>query len=271
MLSAAIVVFREALEIAMILGIVLAATRGLPRRGAWVAAGLFAGLCGAGLVALCAESISNAAQGMGQELFNAGILFTAALVIGWTAVWMQTHARQMSMQLKHMGKQVLEGNLPHYTLAVVVGLAMLREASEIVLFVYGMLASGQAAATVLAGTSLGLMLGSALGLLLYFGLMKMPARYALKVTSWMLILLVAGLSAQGAMFLSAAGYYPDFSQPVWDSSWLLSEQSMTGRVLHALIGYSSQPTQVYLVFYAVTLSGLVMLIRRANRRLAMAH
>lgn len=270
MLSATIVVFREALEIAMILGIVLAATRGLPKRTSWVAAGLLAGLCGAGLVALCAETISAAAEGMGQELFNAGILFMAALVIGWTAVWMQTHARQMSAQLRNMGKQVLDGDLPHYTLAVVVGLAMLRETSEIVLFVYGMLASGQSPSTVMAGTSLGLVLGSALGLMLYFGLMKMPARYALRVTSWLLILLVAGLSAQGAMFLSAAGYYPNFSEPVWDSSWLLSENSMVGRVLHVLVGYSEQPTQMYLIFYTITLLLLAGLIRRANRRLVPA-
>lgn len=268
MFSAAIVVFREALEIAMILGIVLSATRGLTGRGVWVGAGLLGGLAGAGLVALGADHISQAAEGMGQELFNAMILFAAAAVIGWTAVWMQAHARQLSGELKQLGARVMSGDAPRTTLAIVVGLAMLREASEIVLFVYGMLVSGEGAASVLGGTLIGLACGTALGLALYFGLMKMPARYALKVTSWLLVLLVAGLAAQGVMFMSAAGYFANFSRPVWDSSWLLTDDSFVGRVLHVLVGYSAQPTQVSLVCYVMVLMVMFAFMQRQRLKAA---
>lgn len=271
MFSSAVVVFREALEIAMILGIVLSATRGLLQRTRWIALGTFVGLSGAGIVALCAEAISDAAEGMGQELFNAGILFAAALVIGWTAVWMQSHARQLSGELKALGQSVQTGELPHYTLAVVVGLAILREASEIVLFVYGMLASGQSAASIFGGALMGLAMGGGLGLMLYFGLMKMPARYALKLTSWLLILLVAGLAAQGSMFLSAAGYYPEYSSPVWDTSWLLSESSLIGRILHVLVGYSAQPTSLFLVVYGASLLTLLVGMHLSRPNTVAAH
>lgn len=268
MLSTALIVFREVLEIAMILGVVLSATRGLAGRAWWVAGGMGMGLAGAGLIALFAGRIAEAADGMGQELFNAGIVFCAALLIGWTVVWMQRHARAMSAHLKQVGKDVVAGALPHYSLSLIVGLACLREASEVVMFLYGMLVSGEQAVTLASGAATGLMCGAALGLTLYYGMLRIPARHALRVTSWLLILLVAGLSAQGASFLVAAGYFPHLADTVWDSSWLLSEQGMAGRALHTLVGYSAHPTAIELIFYGATLAVLTGLVRCARPRSA---
>lgn len=262
MLSTAIVIFRETLEIAMILGVVLAATRGLSGRLPWIAGGFAAGAGGAGLVALSTGELSHAFSGLGQELFNAGVLFAAAIMIGWTVLWMHKHAREMSANLKQVGHDVATGAMPLYSLSLIVGLSLLREGSEIVLFIYGMLLSGQSAASITGGTLAGLALGITAGIMLYYGLLKIPARYALKVTSRLLILLVAGLMSQCAGFLSAAGYFSDFSTPVWDSSWLLSEDSIIGKTLHSLIGYSAEPTAIQLVFYAVTLGCIVTLMRR---------
>src|SRR5262245_13766043 len=106
MLSTAIVIFRESLEISLIMGIVLAATRDLPKRMFWIIGGMFAGVLGAGAVAYFADEISNAASGIGQELFNAGILTVAALFIGWTALWMRKHVRGMSAKLRQVGMDV---------------------------------------------------------------------------------------------------------------------------------------------------------------------
>ncbi len=265
MLSTALIVFREVLEIAMILGIVLSATRGLSGRAWWVGGGLLAGLAGSGLVAVFANRISQAANGMGQELFNAGILFTAALLIGWTVVWMQGHARQMSAQLKKVGQDVVSGALPHYSLSIIVGLAMLRECSEIVLFIYGMAVSGEPAANIASGTAGGLVMGALTGVLLYYGMLKIPARHALKITSWILMLLVAGLAAQGANFLSAAGYFSSFRETMWDSSWLLSEKGIMGRILHTLVGYSAHPTAIQLIFYTGTFALLAALVHHAKQ------
>ena len=119
---------------------------------------------------------------------------------------------------------------------------MLREGAEIVLFIYGMLASGQEPSSILSGGLTGLGLGVAVGVMMYYGLLKIPAKHVLQVTSWLLILLVAGLAAQGAGFLSAAGYFEAHSQPLWDTSHILSERSITGMALHTLIGYTEQPS-----------------------------
>src|ERR1700722_17094380 len=132
MLSTAIIIFREILEIAMIVGIVLAATRGVPGRAMWIFGGFAAGCAGAGLVAVFARTISASLSGMGQEFFNALILFTAAGFIGWTALWVRKNARVMTAQLRQAGRDVVEGKAPLYSLALIIGLALLREGSEIV-------------------------------------------------------------------------------------------------------------------------------------------
>ncbi len=260
-LPAFIVVFREFLEIALVLGVVIAATRGLQNRKRFIWAGIIAGALGSLLVAYFAEGISNAAEGMGQELFNAAILLTASAVIGWTVLWMRSHARQMTARIKKVGAQITEGTLPAYTITVVIGLAVLREGAEIVLFTYGMLASGQALLNVVAGGLLGALAGSIFGLALYLGIVTIPVRHVFQVTSWMLIFLSAGMASLAAKYLVAGGVINWLTNKIWGSSWLLSEDSIVGQILHALVGYSDQPMAIQLVFFAVTLGLLTSIMR----------
>ena len=89
MLSFAVIVFREILEISLVIGVLIAATRGLKNRKKWIGIGLGMGIVGSIVVAFFAEGISNAMEGMGQELFNATILILATILIGWTVVWMK--------------------------------------------------------------------------------------------------------------------------------------------------------------------------------------
>jgi len=260
-LPAFIVVFREFLEVAIVLGVVIAATRGLKNRNRFIWAGIGAGVLGSLLVAYFAEAISNAAEGMGQELFNAGVLLTASAVIGWTVIWMRTHARQMTAHIKQVGSQITEGTLPAYTIIVIVGLAVLREGSEIVLFTYGMLASGQALFNVAAGSVLGAVAGSIFGLALYLGIVTIPVRYVFQVTTWLLILLSAGMASLAAKYLVAGGAIDWLTNKLWDTSWLLSESSIMGQILHALVGYSDQPMAIQIVFFAATLAMLASIMR----------
>src|SRR3954468_20879916 len=83
MLAALIIVFREVIEAGLVVGIVLAATRGVPSRASWITIGIVAGLFGAAIVAGFADAIANAFTGAGQELLNAGVLILAVLMLGW--------------------------------------------------------------------------------------------------------------------------------------------------------------------------------------------
>jgi len=265
-LATAIVVFREVLEAALIVGIVLAATRGVARRGTWVAGGIGAGLAGAVLVALFAEGIASLGAGMGQEIFNATVLFAAVLMLGWHNVWMKSHGRELSLSMKSVGEAVRGGTRPLHALAVAVGLAVLREGSEIVLFLYGVAASGadQRGAMALGGFA-GLALGAGVGALLYFGLLRIPSKHLFSVTGWLILLLAAGMAAQGAAFLVQADLLPVLGDSLWDSSWLVSDESLAGKALHALIGYTARPSGIQLVFYLATMAIIIALMRLAAR------
>src|SRR5215472_10528975 len=167
MLATAIIVFREVLEASLVVGIVLAASRGVARRGVWVSSGIAGGVLGAILVAACAEGIAAAVNGIGQELFNATILFTAVAMLGWHNIWMNRHGRELAATAALLGKAVLGGSRPLYALALVVGIAVLREGSEVVLFLYGIaIASGESALNMLGGGILGIAVGAAIGALM---------------------------------------------------------------------------------------------------------
>jgi high-affinity iron transporter len=264
MLATAIIVFREVLEAALVVGIVLAASRGVPRRGAWVGGGVVAGVLGASIVAACAEAIAAAVNGMGQELFNAAILFTAVAMLGWHNIWMNRHGRELATAAATLGKAVVGGSRPLYALGLVVAIAVLREGSEIVLFLYGIaVASGVGAFAMLAGGVLGLIGGVAVGSLIYFGLLAIPLKRLFTVTSWLILLLAAGMASQGAAFLMQANLLPAFGNNLWDTSAILGERSMFGTLLHVLIGYSAQPAGIQVIFYLATLlviGGLMRLL-----------
>ena len=266
MLGALIIVFREVIEAGLIVGIVLAATRGVAGRGRWVTIGVGGGVVGAGIVAMFAGVISEAFQGAGQELFNATVLAIAVVMLMWHNAWMARHGREIAEEMRRVGSAVSEGAKPLTALAVVVGLAVLREGSEVVLFLYGIFASGTSASSLLAGGVLGIAAGAAFTALTYFGLLAIPSRHIFSVTSWLIALLAAGMAAQCVQFLNNAGMVVALDKTVWDTSWLLSEGSILGRMLHALIGYTERPTEMQLVVYIVILFAMFLLMRIARYR-----
>lgn len=268
MFATTLIVFREMLEAALIIGIVLAATRGATHRGLWVSLGVGAGLLGALLVAASADAIANAVAGVGQEVFNASVLFLAVGMLGWHNIWMKRHGRELTAQMKAVGHGVLTGERPLYLLAVVVGIAVLREGSEVVLFLHGIAASTEGGtAAMLSGGLLGIAGGVAMGLAMYFGLLRIPTRHLFTVTAWLILLLAAGMAAQGAHYLVQAGLLPPLGTALWDTSWLLSEHSVPGQILHTLVGYIARPDGIQVLFYFSTLlliGGLMKLFTAAS-------
>ncbi|MFZ0069336.1 MAG: FTR1 family protein [Pseudolabrys sp.] len=264
MLGALIIVFREVIEAGLIVGIVMAATRGVPDRSRWIMIGIGAGVLGAAIVAMFAGAISEAFQGAGQELFNASVLCVAVIMLMWHNAWMARHGREIADEMRRVGTAVSEGAKPLTALAIVVGLAVLREGSEVVLFLYGILASGTTVSSLLTGGLLGIAAGAAFSALTYFGLLAIPNRYIFSVTSWLIALLAAGMAAQSVQFLNNAGLVVALDHTVWDTSWLLSEGSIFGRLLHALIGYTERPTEMQLVVYVCILIAMFVLMRVAR-------
>jgi high-affinity iron transporter len=261
MLGALIIVFREVIEAGLIVGIVMAATRGVAGRGRWITLGIAGGVFGAGIVAMFAGVISEAFQGAGQELFNATVLGIAVIMLMWHNAWMARHGREIADEMRKIGTAVSEGARPLTALAVVVGLAVLREGSEVVLFLYGIMASGTSGSALFVGGVLGIAAGAAFTALTYYGLLAIPNRYIFSVTSWLIALLAAGMAAQAAQFLNNAGVVIALDNTVWDTSWLLSDGSIFGRLMHTLIGYTERPTEMQLLVYIATLFAMFLLMR----------
>ena len=267
MLAAALIVFREVLEAGLIVGIVLAATEGIRRRGWWISGAIAAGVLGAAVVAVFAQALSDAFAGNGQGLFNAAILAAAVLMLGWHTVWMASHARELSVEMKALGRAVAVGDRTLLAMSVVVAVAILREGSEVVLFLYGIAASGGVQpAAMLAGGLAGVALGAGCSYLLYRGLLAIPTRRLFSVTNALIALLAAGMAGQAAVLLARANLIPALGDELWDTSAILRDDGLLGRALHAMVGYSDRPMGVQVLAYLVVLTALVVLARLVGRR-----
>ena len=262
MIAALIIVFREVFEAGLIVGIVLAVTRTVPHRNQWIGGGVLAGVLAACVVAACAGALSNLFAGMGQELFNAAILIVAVVMLTWHNVWMARHGAELAGELREAGRAVVEGSKSLLALAVVVGVAVLREGSEVVLFLYGVLVGGNdSGLSVALGGLAGLVLGALVCRLTYIGLLRIPPRALFTTTTVLIALLAAGMAAQAAAFLEKANWLTVLDSVVWDSAWLLPDSSLLGKALHTLIGYTDQPTAMQLAVYLAILAVTFVLMR----------
>ncbi len=264
MLAAAIIIFREVIEAGLIIGIVLAVTQGVVHRWRWVNAGMIGGLLGACTVALFAETLSKSMSGIGAELFNAGILGSAVFMLAWHNIWMARHGKEMASSLRSVGQAVVSGSKSMSALAIVIGVAVLREGAEVVLFLYGIVAAENSAGSdILAGGMIGLALGGILTSLTYLGLVRIPVKRLFAVTGLIIAFMAAGMASQCVFFLAQAGVLTKLGQTLWDTSWLLSDTSILGKIMHTLLGYTEQPSVMQFLVYIGTLATILVASRLA--------
>jgi high-affinity iron transporter len=107
----------------------------------------------------------------------------------------------------------------------------------------------------------GVVVGILVGLLLYLGLLRIPTRHFFSITSWLILLLAAGLAAQAAGFLNQIGLLPALGYGVWNTSSILNQNSLLGQFMHILVGYIARPSGIQVVFYIGTLLSIFLLMR----------
>ena len=265
MLGALIIVFREVFEAGLIVGIVLAVTRGIAGRDLWISLGVAGGVVGACIVAAFAGALSQLFEGVGQELFNATILGVAVVMLTWHNVWMGRHGGELAAEARAVGQSVADGSKSLLALTIVVGVAVMREGSEVALFLYGIgAAGGGSGASIAVGGVIGLVLGALVCVVTYLGLVRIPAKPLFRVTTMLIALLAAGMAAQATAFLAQANWVTAFGDVVWDTSWLVSDGSLLGKALHTLIGYTDRPTGMQLIVYTITLLVTFVAVRLAS-------
>ena len=258
MFGTTVIVFREVFEAGLAIGIVAAALGTAPLALRYIWGGVFAGVMASLILAIFASGIANMFGGFGNEMLNAVVLILAVIMLAWHTLWMATHGRQMAQNFKSIGRDAASGNKPMLAVATVVGVTVLREGAEVVLFLYGAAAgSGATAVQSLIGGLIGIALGGVVSYVTFKGIVRIPMRWVFTVTAGLIALLASGMAAQAAHFLQAAGAANFMESEIWDWSNVLPDRSLFGSFLKALMGYSDRPTALMLVAFAATLTVFV--------------
>ncbi|MCX7191144.1 MAG: FTR1 family protein [Candidatus Methylopumilus sp.] len=254
MFGTAVIVLREVLEAALIIGILTATTRDVIGRTKWIGAGILVGLLGSFLLALITSDIAKLAGGFGQEIFSISALTLAVVMLAWHNIWMAQHGKALANQAKKTGQDIAEGRLACSALFTLIAIAVLREGSETVLFLYGLVNSHDANThNMLIGGLIGLTSGVLFGYILFFGLLKIPVQWFFKITSTFITFLAAAMASEIAKLLTQADLVTVYTTPLWESIQLIDMSSVVGIFLHVLIGYEPQPSALQLIFYIGTI------------------
>jgi high-affinity iron transporter len=264
------VVWRESVEALLVVGILYAwlkngdaeARRGLPYLWAGVGAGLLAAVAlGAALV-----GFSEFLSGDAADYFQIGMVLIACVLIVQMVLWMKRHGRTLKRDMERsLHESTRNGNA--WGVAVLVALAIAREGSETVIFLYG-LGFGQSG-HVSHGDILAIVLGLGLAFLTFYILQLggriFSWRQFFRVTEIMLLLLGAGLLQTGVDKLIDKEILPLGIAQVWNSSALLDDSSTVGSLVAALTGYRAHPALTNLIAYALYWLVVGWLARRASR------
>ncbi|EBI1833909.1 FTR1 family protein [Salmonella enterica] len=265
MIAVILIVFREVLEAGLIISVILAACKGYKIRNL-VIAGITCGVIFSGLLALFTNSIENALSGTGQEVFNSALLLTATLMLSWQIVWMSTKGKEMADASRNEVRNILSAGNKNYAIAVVVAIAVMREGSEVVLFMYSIIIStGTSVTAMFTGGIIGVIVGIVFTFLLYRGLILIPLKFIFLLSNIVLTFIAAGLASQGIGILSSIDIIPAIKDTVWNSSWLLSDNSWEGGLARAIFGYTSTPSGVQIITWilvAVLILSISSLLKR---------
>ncbi|MEA3124862.1 MAG: high-affinity iron transporter, partial [Caballeronia sp.] len=267
------IVWRESVEALLVVGILYAwlkngdadARRGIPYLWAGVAAGLLAAVAlGAALVGFTEELSGDA-----QDYFQTGMVLVACVLIVQMVLWMKHHGRSMKRDMEaSLQKSKQDANWWGVTLLV--ALAIAREGSETVIFLYGLGfgQSGHVDPMQYLAVALGLALAFLTFYLLQLGGKIFSWRLFFRVTEIMLLFLAAGLFETGVDKLIDKEILPVVMNQVWDTSWLLDDSSTFGSLVATLTGYRAHPAGMNLIAYAVYWAMIFLLLRRSKNKMA---
>lgn len=238
LLTSVIVTVREVLEAAMIVSVLLAMAHTLALRQNWLGWALGTGMTGAFIFAANTGSLSEAFDGVGQEICNATLQFLIYICLAVCVVLfnLRETARQSDTSLFRL------------LMFISVALALTREGSEIILYLSAFRTGLAQSLPVLIGAFIGGAIGLSAGVLVYVMLVDISRRWTPAASSVLLSLVAAGMAGQAAVQLVQADWLPA-GAPVWDTSRWLPEDSVAGQLLYALIGYESTPSAVQAAIY----------------------
>lgn len=258
-----IIAFREGLEVFLVIGIVLAFLKKshLERIARYVWSAVFLGIVTATVLAFVLRVVIDGffSEDLQYNL-SLVVLFIAIILLSYMVFWMKNNSDTASMHKKI----ALSSNQKLITFFIVFT-ATLREALESVLFIFALTMENQIESKeIFSGLVLGLGGSSLLVYLLFKRSLKLPLKTFFRYTSYFLIFIVAGLVSLFIKGLQAYEYLPTLYAPVYDSSFLLPNDSIYAKTLSTLAGYDATPSLLQLMGWCLYIFTLFLLLRKKN-------
>ncbi len=251
LLNAVIFILRETLEAALVISVLLAIAAQFKKNMRWLIAGISAGVFGAYLYAANMKQLSAWFDYSGQEVVNAALH-------GAIVVLITVHVAALVMLLLRDEAGLAAGHRYHRiywaSAASIVSLAVVREGSEIFLYLGRFYPQSPEGLAVVLGSGIGFGIGLSTGIILYYGLLGLSRRSKLAVSVTLLALFAGNMAAQLSLQLTQADWIPH-TQALWDSSRFVSEHSVLGHILYAMFGYEATPSFIQVMSY---LAGVVV-------------
>ena len=254
MLQVALVIFREMLEISLILGIVLAATKSIKQARIYITAGIMGGFICSSILAFFITHLASTLSGFGEEMMDVVIIMITVVVVSGTAIWVKQSSIKLNEQVGKLSVELDNSLYARVMLVLVVTTTIFREGTEIVLFIHALAAAHSLSTLDYAiGFAVGMLAGVGVAIAISYGLGRIAVKYLFSVSFVLLALVAASLASEAAGILTSLGVVDLLSAPMWDSGDYISDFSMVGKILKVLIGYNSKPNMLELIFYVMTL------------------
>lgn len=263
-LDAVILFLQEILEASLLISVLLALTGQFHRISGrefrmspyWVAYALVFGGLGAWGYAAAMPAISEWFGYVGQEVVNSALHLLSLLLLIVLATVLPSSLFGEAQDLRN--------KMTVFSMVVIVLFALVREGSEILLYLNGVLSEAENTIPVLSGGAIGTGIGISTGVFLYYSLISLNQRWSTRVCVLLLALLAGNMASQIVMLLSQADWLP-YTAEAWNTSGLVPEASLSGRLLYALIGYEATPSILQVAGYALAALSILLgpLFRRA--------
>ena len=254
--NVAFIIWRESVEALLVIGILnawLARQREIASRGRiFLWAGVAAGLLVAVVLGVIFIAFGEAIPDEALQGYQTGAVLIAAALIIQMVFWMRRHGRTLKRELE-TSLQDAAARSSWWSVFILALVAVAREGSETVVFLFGTIAAVQHAS--LAGTIVAVITGFSLALATYYvlqlGSRVLSWRVFFSVTEIMLLFLAASLLVTGVENLGELGVLPTLSGRLWDSSAILPDNGPIGGILAALTGYRARPNLMDVLVYAL--------------------